>query len=73
MKAGEYLNAIGGQEIYDKNEFAMNGIKLNFLKTNFKEYKQLKNEFIAGLSIIDIMMFNSKENVKEMLNDFELV
>ncbi len=73
FRADEYINAIGGQSLYDKKEFAENGIKLNFLQANLKVYKQFKNEFVAGLSIIDIMMFNSKKNIKEMLNDFELV
>ena len=71
--ADEYINAIGGQSLYDRKEFAEKGIKLNFLQANLKVYKQFKNEFVAGLSIIDVMMFNSKENVKEMLNDFELI
>lgn len=71
--ADEYINAIGGQSLYDKKEFAENGIKLNFLQGNLKVYKQFKNEFVAGLSIIDIMMFNSKEEISKMLNDFELV
>ncbi len=71
--ADEYYNAIGGQELYDKNEFSENEIKLSFLKTNITPYKQLKNEFVSGLSILDILMFNPKEKVSEMLNDFELV
>ena len=73
LGADEYINAIGGQELYDKKEFAENGIRLNFMQANLREYRQLKNEFVAGLSIIDIMMFNSKEEIKEMLNDFKLV
>ena len=73
LGADEYINAIGGQELYDKKEFAENGIRLNFLQADLREYRQLKNEFVAGLSIIDIMMFNSKEEIKEMLNDFKLV
>ena len=71
--ADEYYNAIGGQDLYDKNEFAKNGIKLAFVKTNIIPYKQFKNDFVPGLSIIDILMFNSKSQVKEMLADFELV
>ena len=73
LGADEYINASGGQELYDKKEFEENGIRLNFLQANLREYRQLKNEFVAGLSIIDIMMFNSKEEIKEMLNDFKLV
>lgn len=73
LGADEYINAIGGQVLYDKKEFAENGIRLNFLQANLRAYRQFKNEFVAGLSIIDIMMFNSKDEIKEMLNDFELV
>ena len=73
MNADEYYNAIGGQELYDKAEFSANGIKLSFLKTNLSEYKQLKNDFVPGLSILDVLMFNSKEEVNKMLDDFELV
>lgn len=71
--ADEYYNAIGGQELYSKDEFAHNGIKLSFLKTNITAYRQLKNNFVPGLSILDILMFNSKDKVKQMLYDFELV
>lgn len=73
FNADEYYNAIGGQELYDKNEFAQNKIKLSFVKTNIRPYRQFNNDFVTGLSILDIMMFNSKEKVKEMLNDFELL
>lgn len=73
MQADEYYNAIGGQELYDKDEFEKNGIKLSFLKTSIREYKQLKNDFVPGLSILDVLMFNDKKTVNEMLDDFELV
>lgn len=73
LGADEYYNAIGGQELYEKDEFAKNGIKLWFVKSNITPYKQLKNDFVPGLSIMDILMFNSKEQIKDMLADFELV
>ena len=73
LNADEYYNAIGGQELYDRNKFAENNIKLWFLKSNLTPYKQFKNEFEPGLSILDVMMFNPKERIKEMLLDYELV
>lgn len=73
LDAREYYNAIGGQELYDKGEFEQNGIKLSFLKTNITPYRQLKNEFVGGLSLLDVLMFNSVEDVNRMLDDFELV
>ena len=73
LSGDRYLNAIGGQELYSKEHFSDNGLELNFLKTGDIVYKQYDNEFVPGLSIIDVMMFNSKEQVKELLNQFELV
>ena len=72
LGATEYINAIGGTELYDKDTFQANGIQLNFLKTNDIKYKQFNNEFIAGLSIIDVLMFNSKEDIKKLLLQFTL-
>lgn len=69
----EYINAIGGQELYSNSDFEQNGLKLCFMKTNFMPYKQFKNEFVTGLSMIDILMFNSPSEIKAMLNDYELI
>lgn len=69
----EYYNAEGGQELYSFEDFAEENIKLSFLKSNKIEYKQFKNDFQPFLSIIDVMMFNSKDEVKKMLNDFSLI
>ncbi len=73
LKADKYINAIGGQELYNKEIFKENGIELNFLKTELVEYKQFKNDFVPYLSIIDILMFNSKDEIKNMLNSYELM
>lgn len=73
MGATEYSNAIGGQELYSFEEFKENGIELKFLKTEEIIYKQFNNEFIPSLSILDVMMFNSKEKVKEFLENYTLI
>ena len=73
LGASEYYNAIGGQELYSYEEFNKESIKLKFLKSGNIEYKQFKNEFIPNLSIIDVMMFNSKEKIKEFLNNYTLI
>lgn len=71
----EYWNPIGGKEFFDKNKYEENNIKLYFQNVNLKPYKQKQNvnDFEPGLSIIDVMMFNSPEEIKEMLNDYELL
>lgn len=63
-----YINPIGGVELYNKDEFKNQGIDLHFIKTNDFKYKQFNNEYIPFLSIIDVMMFNSKEEINKYLN-----
>jgi WbqC-like protein len=62
--ADVYINPIGGVELYNKEDFKKEGIDLHFIKTNNIKYTQFKNDFTPMLSIIDVMMFNSKEDVK---------
>lgn len=69
----QYINAIGGQELYSFEDFKKNGLELSFLKTEFTPYKQFKNEFIPGLSMIDILMFNSPSEIRTMLNAYSLI
>ena len=72
-KASIYINALGGRELYNKENFKKEGVDLFFLKPELKSYPQFDNEFIPGLSIIDVLMFNDKESCQEMLNDFILI
>lgn len=71
--ARHYINAIGGRLLYDNKDFANNGLKLSFLETRLKPYKQFGNVYTPGMSIIDIMMFNSLTDIKTMLNEYDLV
>ena len=73
LGADSYYNAIGGQSLYDKQEFVQNGINLHFLQTNDIRYPQFHNDFVANLSIIDVMMFNSPEQTRQLLTQYTLV
>lgn len=73
QKADVYINSIGGMELYDKETFKQNGVELNFIKTNPIKYQQFNNEFVPWLSIIDVIMFNSKEQIQEYLNNYTLI
>lgn len=73
LGATEYYNAVGGQGLYSYAEFEKRGIKLEFLKSDEILYHQFGNNFCRNLSIIDVMMFNSLEHVKEMLNLYTLI
>lgn len=71
--AQQYINSIGGFDLYNKEDFAKNNLNLSFIKPKNIIYKQFNNEFVPWLSIIDVMMFNSPEKIKEMLDDYELL
>jgi hypothetical protein len=72
-QAKTYINPIGGTMLYSKDKFLEYGIQLKFIKTKPIEYKQFDNAYIPWLSIIDVMMFNSPLEIKNMLNQYELV
>jgi hypothetical protein len=73
VEACDYINPIGGIELYSKKHFVENDIQLNFLKSKKIEYQQFDNEFIPWLSILDVMMFNSRNEIKQMLNQYLLI
>jgi hypothetical protein len=70
--ADAYINPSGGKELYNKDNFRKEGINLHFIKNHITGYKQFKNAFIPGLSIIDVLMFNSRNQVREMVCQYEL-
>ena len=73
LGGNEYINAIGGMELYDFEEFRENGIELTFLKSDNIIYPQFGGEFVPNLSIIDVMMFNSVPEIQDMLNQYTLI
>lgn len=68
--ADEYINPIGGLDLYNKDVFKKNGIELKFLKSHEVKYEQFSHEFVPWLSIIDVMMFNKKEKISEYLKNY---
>ncbi|XSZ47745.1 WbqC family protein [Francisella noatunensis] len=73
LDADVYINAMGGKELYDKQSFFDKSISLNFIESEIVEYPQFGNEFCAYLSIVDVLMFNSVSDIKEMLGNYILV
>ncbi|MCB9188195.1 MAG: WbqC family protein [Flavobacteriales bacterium] len=72
LNAETYINPTGGRELYNKPYFKERQIELMFIENKFFPYKQFEGNFIPGLSIIDLLMFNSPEQVKELLNHYTL-
>jgi hypothetical protein len=73
LNASLYLNPIGGTGLYESKKFQENNIELLFIKSNPIAYAQFKNEFVPWLSIIDLLMFNSKDKIIDWLSDFSLI
>ncbi|HEX8265014.1 MAG TPA: WbqC family protein [Pyrinomonadaceae bacterium] len=70
--ATKYVNPMGGTELYDRQIFSENGVKLFFLKTQPFSYRQFGEEFAPNLSIIDVLMFNGFSKTREFLTRFTL-
>ena len=73
LKADHYINAIGGKSLYEQAEFNNQGIKLSFVQPTSFIYTQRSNPFIPSLSIIDALMFNSSQRIRDEVNQFKLV
>ena len=73
LGADTYINPIGGMEIYDFAGFREQGIALKFLRADEIVYKQFDDQFVPNLSILDLVMFNSREEVITMLDRYKLI
>ena len=64
LKANKYINPIGGRELYIKKDFNKENINLIFIE----------NTYVNNFSILDIIMNNSKLDIKnKFLNNYILV
>jgi len=70
LSADEYINPIGGTDLYSKEVFQKYGLNLNFHKINEIEYQQFSNPYVPYLSILDTMMFTDAHS---LLNEYKLV
>lgn len=66
--ATSYVNLPGGKSLYQNKDFKNQGINLAFINSKSIEYNQFNNKFVSGLSIIDILMFNSPNETLDLLN-----
>ena len=69
----EYWNPPGGQSFFDRKKYENAGINLKFHSAILTDYDQKRNVFEPGLSIIDVMMFNSVDEINKMLDNYELI
>ncbi len=69
----EYVNSIGGIDLYNKERFSEDKIKLGFLKPKPYSYNQNTDAFVPNLSVIDTLMFNSPDEIRKMLDECEIL
>lgn len=71
----EYWNPTGGASFFDKSKYDKEGIELKFEGVHLDFYSQRRGveNFVPGLSIIDVMMFNTPEKINEMLDNYYFI
>lgn len=65
LGATEYINPIGGRDLFDPAEFAASGITLAFLDQPLFSYDPAPYRFEPSLSILDVLMWSSPTEVRE--------
>lgn len=74
LGADTYINPCGGRSLYSHSVFEEEGIELFFLETKKENiiYKQRQDIFVENLSIIDILMYNDKQTIRNFLSEYTL-
>lgn len=67
LGASRYINMPGGKELYNQENFAKKSMQLSFIQPQPVAYNQFGNPFVANLSIIDVLMFNTKDEIRANL------
>ena len=74
LGADSYINAIGGLELYRREIFGLQGVELQFIRAKPFDYPQFARPTVPWLSIIDVLMFNSLDVVKDRIaNGYEMI
>lgn len=71
LGAAEYINPIGGYELYNRKAFNMQGVGLKFHKIGDVKYDQRQKAFLPNLSVLDMLMFVGVDGIKGELTNFE--
>ena len=68
LGAATYVNPPGGREFFQPAKYTQGGVQLQFLDTRPPLYSQRRPTFEGGLSIIDVLMFNTPAQVRDLLD-----
>jgi len=73
LGASDYINPIGGIDLYDKQAFWDEGIRLHFQSVRPWKYEQFEFAFVPNLSILDAVMFLGFLGVRAGLDEMDLI
>ncbi|MFZ2308968.1 MAG: WbqC family protein [Rhodoferax sp.] len=72
LHATQYVNSIGGTQLYEPDAFLARGMQLSFLQSRSVSYVQFGKAFTPNLSIIDVLMFNDLAERLRLLAEYDL-
>ena len=72
LGAESYINAPGGRELFSPRQFSEASISLQILEPRLTAYRQGRSVFIPGLSILDLLMWNSPAETLELVTHYDL-
>lgn len=70
--ADTYVNAPDGEGFYPVEAFRKSGVSMGFIQHQLNPYSQGNKNFVPGLSIIDLLMFNGAEKTSEMVKEYTI-
>jgi hypothetical protein len=74
LNAKNYLNPIGGIDLYNEEAFTSQGCTLSFIQSRLSSYEQNSETFIPALSIIDVLFSIGKKATAAMIvSDYEII
>ena len=72
LRGDVYINPIGGMALYDAHYFRQHGAEIWFHRFGDVRYNQRRPQFIPCLSIIDVLMHNSRDALLEHLHCYTM-
>lgn len=72
IAASHYINSPGGESFIHPEKFTEINIKLGFIQPFLKPYNQNDKTFVAGLSIIDVLLFNGIDETAKIISQYEI-
>ncbi|WGK81284.1 WbqC family protein [Vibrio aestuarianus] len=71
LSGTQYINPIAGRNLFNSEKYYNSGVDLKFISEECSGYDQ-KRDFEPSLSIIDVLMFNDKEKIVQLITEYKI-